>query len=153
MRRTQRGAALLEFAVALPFSLMLFVGISDFSVYFWRQSQMEETARLALIKISPALPQYAAADIDALHRYAHALQDQIRSESGSTTLTIALTRDYACPTATGEEQPSTEIPTHCKDERAYLRIAGDTPVAPMFTPLRAIGFPKTAFSRHVIRLR
>jgi len=153
MRRTQRGAALLEFAVALPFSLMLFVGISDFSVYFWRQSQMEETARLALAKISPALARYAAADTETLRRYAQTLQQEARLESGANTMTIALTRDYACPTATGGEQPSTGIPTHCKDERAYLRLAGDAPVSPMLTPLSAVGFPKTAFSRHVIRLQ
>lgn len=153
MRRKQRGAALLEFAVALPFSLMLFIGIGDFSVYFWRQTQMEEVARMTAARITPALAGYAAADGEALHQYSQILQEEIRKETGSRKMTIALTRDYACPLTSGAEEESTNVSRQCTDERVYLRIASDDPVAPLLGPLRAFGFPKTTFSRHVIRLR
>jgi hypothetical protein len=152
MRRIQRGAALLEFAVALPFSLMLFVGIGDFSAYFWHQTQMEEAARMTAARIAPALAGYAAADAEALHRYAQVLQDEVRKESGVRKMTIALSRDYACPLPSGAEQKATPESRQCKDERVYLRIASDDPVEPLLGPLRALGFPKTAFSRHVVRL-
>ena len=153
MRRNQRGAALLEFAVALPFSLMLFIGISDFSVYFWRQTQMEEAARMTAARITPSLAGYAAAGAEALHLYSQTLQEEVRKESGVKKMTIALTRDYACPLPSGAEQETTKDPRQCKDERVYLRIASDDPVEPLLGPLRALGFPKSAFSRHVIRLR
>ena len=153
MMQRQRGAALLEFAVALPFSLLLFIGIGDFSVYFWRQTQIEEIVRLASAKIVPAPSRYAAADARALFSYAQLLQGEIRQESGPETMTIALTRDYACPEPSGGERQSTAAPSQCKDERIYLGITAENPVGPLLSPLRALGYPKTTFARHVIRLQ
>jgi len=149
----ERGAALVEFAVALPFALILFIGIGDFSVYFWRQNQMEEAARLTTSKIAPALAGYASADAEVLHRFSQSLQEEVRKESGLNGMTIALTRHYACPLANGAEQELTAEPTQCTAERAYLGVVSDDPVEPMLGPLRAFGFPRTAFSRHMVRLQ
>ena len=149
----ERGAALIEFAVALPFALILFIGIGDFSVYFWRQNQMEEAARLTASKIAPALAEYASADAETLHRFSQSLQEEVRKESGVTGMTVALTRHYACPLASGAERELTAEPKQCSSERAYLRVVSDDPMEPLLGPLRAFGFPKTAFSRHVMRIR
>ncbi|MFN0104333.1 MAG: TadE/TadG family type IV pilus assembly protein [Bryobacteraceae bacterium] len=147
------GAALLEFAMALPFALILFIGIGDFSVYFWRQTQMEEAARLTVAKLAPSFPGYVAADADSLLRFSQALQEEVRNESGINRITVALSRQYACPQASGTEREPTAQPQLCSGERIYLRVASDDPVEPLLGPLRWMGFPKTAFSRHVIRIR
>jgi Flp pilus assembly protein TadG len=152
-RGRQRGAALLEFAVALPFALTIFLGISDFSVYFWSQTQMEEVARFAANRIAPDLPAYAAATDKALEELAHSLQDAVRKDSGRPEVTVALSRQFACPLADGKEKNVTAEPQLCEGERVYLRVVSDRAVAPLLGPLRLLGFPKTAFSRHVVRVR
>jgi hypothetical protein len=149
----RRGAALLEFAMALPFALILFIGIGDFSIYFWRQTAMEEASRLAAAQIAPALKDYLAADAAALHRLSRNLQAQVRTGSGIDNMTISLTRHYACPLPAGGERLPTAEPEHCRSERVYLRMANDDAAEPILTPLRWIGFPKSSFSRHVIRIR
>ena len=35
----------------------------------------------------------------------------------------------------------------------YLGITAENPVEPLLSPLRALGYPKTTFARHVIRLQ
>ena len=152
-RRRERGAALLEFAMALPFALTLFLGISDFSVYFWLQAQMEETARHTAGKIAPSLDGYATADATALSSMEHSLAESVRRETGAPELAISLSRHYACPSADGSEKNLTAEPQLCPGERVYLRVASDRAVTPLLGPLRLLGFPKTAFSRHFIRLR
>ena len=152
-RGRQRGAALLEFAVALPFALTIFLGISDFSVYFWSQTQMEEVARFAANRIAPDLPVYAAATDTSLAEFARTLQDAVRKDSGRPEVTVALSRHFACPLADGKEKNVTAEPQLCEGERVYLRVVSDRAVAPLLGPLRLLGFPKTAFSRHVIRVR
>jgi len=150
--KRERGAALLEFAMALPFALTLFIGIGDFSVYFWRQTQMEETARLTAAKISPVTDAYLSADAEALLRFNQALQEQVRKESGIRGMTIILQRQYACPLADGGDQELTAQARACPGERVYLRVAADDAVEPMLGPLRLMGYPKSAFSRHVMRI-
>ena len=150
LRRKQRGAALLEFAMALPFALTLFIGISDFSIYFWRQTEMEDVARLTAAKLPQNL---ATATAGALQNESRTLQSELRKVSGRQTLDLKLTRLYACPLATGGEVELTSEPGNCANERVYLRVANDYPVEPILGPLRWLGFPKTAFSRHVVRLR
>lgn len=149
----RRGGALLEFAMALPFALTLFIGIGDFSVYFWRQTQMEEISRLTASKIAPAVAGYLTADAAGLLQSSQSLQDQVRSESGVKSMTIALTRYYACPLADGADRELTGAAQQCPGERVYLRVNSDDAVEPLLGPLRWLGFPKTAFSRHVIRIR
>ncbi len=151
--KRERGGAILEFAMALPFALTLFIGIGDFSVYFWRQTQMEETARLTASKIAPDASGYVAADAAALLLFSQSLQDQVRTESGISGMMIALTRQYACPLANGADQELTSEAQQCPGERVYLRVNSDDAVEPLLGPLRWMGFPKSAFSRHVIRIR
>ena len=152
-QRKNRGAVLLEFAVALPFALTLFIGIADFSAYFWRQTQMEEVARIAVARMTPALGGYAAADAETLHRFTLSLQEDVRGDSGLPNLTVELTRQYACPLTSGADQELTSEPQLCTGERVYLRVASHYAVEPLLGPLRSMGFPETAFSRHVIRIR
>ena len=151
--KKRRGGALLEFAMALPFALTLFIGIGDFSVYFWCQTQMEETSRLTASKIAPAVAGYLTADAAGLLRASQSLQDQVRAESGVKSMTIALTRYYACPLADGADRELTGDAQQCPGERVYLRVNSDDAVEPLLGPLRWLGFPKSAFSRHVIRIR
>lgn len=152
-RRRQRGAALLEFAMGLPVALFVFVGIGDFAAYFWHQVRMEEAARATVARISPNLDGYAASSADALPGFAQTLQVAIRQESGLDRFSVTLSRHYACPTPTGTEQLVSPEPQLCSGERVYLRIATDHPVEPLLGPLRWIGYPKSAFSRHMIRIR
>lgn len=153
VRRRQQGAALLEFAMALPFALTLFLGLSDFSLYFWKQTRMEEAARLTAAKIAPALDGYAAADGPSLSLFSRTLEETVRQESGFANLRLSLSRHYACPLTDGAEKILTAEPQLCPGERVYLRVASDQPVAPLLAPLRLLGFPQTAFSRHFVRLR
>ena len=152
-RRRQRGAALLEFAMALPFALTLFLGISDFSIYFWSQTRMEEIARLTVSRMMPGLAGYAFASDAALTQLTRSLEETIRRESGVADVTLGLSRQFACPLADGKEKNVTAEPQLCEGERVYLRVVSDRAVAPLLGPLRLLGFPKTAFSRHVIRVR
>ena len=152
-RRKQRGAALLEFAMALPFALTLFVGISDFSVYFWSQTRMEEIARLTVNRMTPGLTGYATATDAALTQLSRSLEETIRRDSGVADVSLALSRHFACPLADGKEKNLTVEPQLCEGERVYLRVASDRAVAPLLGPLRLLGYPKTAFSRHFIRVR
>ncbi|MBI2685295.1 MAG: pilus assembly protein [Acidobacteria bacterium] len=151
--RSARGAALIEFAIALPFTLTLFIGIGDFTAYFWSQTQMEEVARLALSRIVPALDGYASADAGSFEKYENTIQESLRRETGRKELAIKLSRHYACPLPSGAEQNLFTEPQLCQGERVYLRVASDQPVAPLLAPLRLIGYPSRAFSRHVIRIR
>jgi hypothetical protein len=152
-RNRRRGAALMEFAMALPFAITLFLGIGDFVVYFWQQTRMEELARLTSAKIAPALAGYAAADTDTLARAARTLQETVRTESGQNAVSIQISRHYACPLPNGSEKNLTSSPQLCDGERVYLRVASDQAVTPLFGPLRLLGYPQTAFSRHFLRIR
>jgi hypothetical protein len=150
---SRRGAALLEFAMALPFALTLFLGIGDFSVFFWRQMQMEDTARLAVSRIHPNRPGFAAAAPEDFRRFASLLEQDLRLTANLPNLTVRLTRHYTCPFADGTEPPLSDLPTNCRNERVYLRLAASDPVDPILGPLRWAGFPKATFSHHFIRLR
>jgi hypothetical protein len=152
-RQRQTGGAILEFAIALPFALSVFLGIGDFSIYFWRQVQMEEVARIALATVVPSRDGYANADSDALHRFEQVLQNAVRAETGDGTVRIHLSHHYACPLPNGTEKSLTASPQLCAGERVYLRMAGDRAVSPLFGPLRLLGYPSTAFTRHFVRLR
>lgn len=149
-RSRQRGAALIEFALALPFALTLFVGIGDFSVYFWRLTKMEEVARIATAKLitSPLLAN--AASLESLQQ---SLQAELRQDSGNRSLTISLELAYACPDASGGEISLSPQPRHCPGERHYLRLNGEDTADPMLLPLRSMGFPRTVFTRHAVRIR
>lgn len=152
-RRRQRGAALLEFAMGLPFALTIFIGISDLSVYFWFQTQMEEVARMAAARVAPDLPAYATATEKGLAEFAIAVRDSVRRDSGHPEIDVTLTRHFACPLPDGKQKNLTTEPQLCDGERVYLRVVSDRAVAPLLGPLRLLGYPKTAFSRHVIRIR
>lgn len=149
----RRGAALLEFAMALPFALTLFVGIGDFSVYFWRQVQMEELARGVHRSITAAANTYAAADTSAFESLARAAEAEVRRLSDNPGLSVRLSRHYACPQVDGNESELSDRAVLCPGERTYLRVQTEQPVAPLLAPLRALGYPATAFSRHVLRLQ
>lgn len=149
----RRGAALLEFAVALPFALILFVGIGDFSVYFWRQTEMEEIARGLHQAIFASADSYASAAGSQLETLAHSLETDVRRRTGTPDLTVQLSRHYACPQAEGAENELSAVSRPCAGERIYLRVQAEKPAAPMLTPLRRLGYPTAAFSRHVLRLR
>jgi hypothetical protein len=152
-RRRQRGGALLEFAMVLPFSVMLFLGIGDFGVFFWRQTQMEEVERLAVRRVDSAPAGYATADEKALAGFGRLLEEDVRRDSGFPHVTLTLSRHYTCPLASGGERELTDRPQLCANERVYLRIASDQAVSPLLQPLRWMGFPETAFSRHFVRIR
>lgn len=152
-QRKRRGAALLEFAMALPFALTLFVGIGDFSVFFWRQTELEEVARDAAAKITRDVTSYTGADAGQFELLSRNLQEQLRTTSRRPQLTVELNRQYVCPLTSGAEQDTAGAPLHCTDERIYLRLAARDPVDPLLRPLRSLGFPGAAISRHAIRLR
>ncbi len=152
-RHRKRGAALLEFAMGLPIALFVFVGIGDFAAYFWHQVRMEEAARATVARITPNLEGYAVAPSDALAGFAQTLQIAVRQETGLDRFSVNLSRHYACPTSTGAEHLLSPEPQLCSGERVYLRIATDQAVEPLLGPLRWMGFPKAAFSRHMIRIR
>lgn len=151
--RTRRGGALIEFAIVLPFAVMLFVGIGDFGVYFWRLTQMEEVARLAVTRVNEAPAAYAAADEPALLRYTSQLEQDVRRDSGFPDVAVTLSRQYACPSAAGAEEKLFPEPQLCQGERVYVQVAGEHAVSPLLQPLVWMGFPKSAFSRHFMRIR
>jgi len=152
-RLSQRGAALLEFAIALPFAITLFLGISDFSVFFWRQTQMEETARLAVSRIAPNRIGFADAPPQDFLRFSQILEQDLRRASGHPNISLELTRHYTCPLADGSEPALSNQPHHCLNERVYLRLAASQAVDPILGPLRWAGFPTASFSHHFVRLR
>lgn len=151
--RSRRGGALVEFAIVLPFSVTLFLGIGDFGLYFWRMTQMEEVARLAVTRVQAAPAAYAAADEPALLRYTSQMEQDVRRDSGLPELTLALARRYACPSPEGAEEKLFPEPQLCQGERVYLQVAGEHAVSPLLQPLAWMGFPKSAFSRHFLRIR
>jgi len=42
-RRNQRGAALIELAVSLPFVVLLFIGLLDLTIFFYQRTQVQLT--------------------------------------------------------------------------------------------------------------
>lgn len=151
--RSRRGGALIEFAIALPFSVTLFLGIGDFGLYFWRLTQMEEAVRFAVSRVNAAPAAYAAADEPALLRYASQLENDVRLDSGYPEIAVTLSRQFACPSSTGSEDKLSPEPQLCQGERVYLQIAGEHAVSPLLQPLAWMGFPKSALSRHFLRIR
>lgn len=152
-KRGNRGAALLEFAMALPFALTVFLGIGDFSIFFWRQTEMEEIARLLTSQIAAESAQWVQADEKSLARLSESFRESVKEKTGHPRLALTFTRQYACPSPGGDEQTATALPQNCVGERIYLRVESDEVIEPIFKPLQWTGFPKTAFSRHVLRLR
>lgn len=151
--RHRRGAALLEFAMALPVAILLFAGIVDFSVFFWKQTEMEESARRVTRSILPAGEAYAAAGEDTMKRYVRTLEADLHRDSRFTNVSVSLERQYACPTASGAEEAPALFQRNCPGERIYLRIANTAPVEPILAPLAWMGFPKQTFTRHTLRVR
>jgi len=149
----RRGAALIEFAIGLPFALMLFIGISDFTGYFWQQVRMEEVARWVHGRMAPTLDGYARADRETMARLALDLQAEAQKDLAMSDLRVTLSRHYACPLPTGGEKKLTDAAQLCDGERVYLRVVSDRDVAPLFAPLRQLGYPRTSFSRHFLRIR
>jgi len=153
MKNRRRGAALLEFAVSLPFALGLFIGIGDFSAFFWRQTRLEEANRTAVQRILSAAPAYAAIDSQAVEQRGWALEAEMRQADEFSSARLSLFRHFACPTEAGAEHALTAVPQRCPGERVYVEVAIGQPVEPLLAPLSCIGYPKQASSRHLIRIR
>ena len=114
---------------------------------------MEELARIVLATVVPSRDGYADANRDTLDRFERVLQNAVHAETGDGSVRIHLSHHYACPLPDGKEKSLTTSPQLCEGERVYLRMAGDRAVSPMFGPLRLLGYPSTAFTRHFVRLR
>lgn len=140
LRRRQRGAALIEMASILPFSVLLCVGLSDFSTYFWRQLRLEEASR-------------GAVSATALPPEAPALAARIGAETGSQAAEVTVTQHFTCPDANGEDREFTDTATHCDAERTYVRVVVQEPSAPLLTLLKAAGYPAYVRTRHWVRIR
>lgn len=151
-KRSVRGGALLEFAMALPFALILFLLIGDFALFFWRQAQMEEVSRAVAAQISPERTRYLPADDAGLRHLADGLRVKLQSHGGHESLAILLHRRYACPLLEGGEEAPTAAARQCAGERVYLRVECEETLQPLFRPLLAWGYPERAFSRHTLRL-
>lgn len=153
MRNRRRGAALLEFAVSLPFALGLFIGIGDFSAFFWRQTRLEDANRAAGQRVLTALSAYASIDSPAVEQRGWALEAEMRRSAEFADARLTLFRHFACPTEAGAEHALTAVPQLCPGERVYVEVAIGQPVEPLLAPLSWLGYPKQAFSRHMIRVR
>jgi TadE-like protein len=153
MKNRRRGAALLEFAVSLPFALGLFIGIGDFSAFFWRQTRLEEANRTAVHRVLAAAPAYASIDAPAVEQRGWALEAEMRQAAEFSSARLTLFRHFACPTEAGAEHALTAVPQLCPGERVYLEVAIGQPVEPLLAPLSWIGYPKQAASRHMVRIR
>jgi type II secretory pathway component PulK len=46
-RHPQKGAALIELAVSLPFVVMLFIGLLDLTIFFYQRTQIQLTLHTA----------------------------------------------------------------------------------------------------------
>jgi hypothetical protein len=153
MRRRERGAALLEFALAMPFAVLLFAGIADFGGFFWQQAQMEEVSRRAAARIGAARTGYATAGERETQGFAGNLETELRQESGRKGLRVQYQRRYACPEADGGERELRTGAANCPGERVYVTLQVSEPTAPLLSGLRHLGFPRSAESRHAIRVR
>lgn len=153
MNRRRRGAALLEFALSLPFALLLFVGIGDFSAFFWHQLRLEEASRDTIGRILPERAALVTADATGLAVRGHALENTLHQQTKLANANLALHHLYACPTATGAERAPTPAPQRCPGERVYLEIRIGQPVDPLLRPLLWMGYPRAAVARHLLRIR
>ncbi len=153
MRKRERGAALLEFAVAMPFALLLFAGIADFGGYFWQQTELEALSRRAAGRVGPARAGWAGAGEQEFQSYAANLETELRGKSGRKGLAVRSERRYACPDSGGGERELGAAATGCAGERVYVVMRVSEATAPLLGALRRVGFPAAAESRHTLRVR
>jgi hypothetical protein len=153
MKSGERGAALLEFAMAMPFALLLFAGIADFGGYFWQQTELEALSRRAAARIGPARAGWAAAGEREFQSYASNLETELRGESGRKGLRVQSERRYSCPDSGGGERELGAAATGCAGERVYVAMRVSEATAPLLGGLRHIGFPPAAECRHTLRVR
>lgn len=66
-RRKQRGAALIELAVSLPFVVLLFIGLLDLTIFFYQRTQVQLSLHTAAQSIMKNRAAYAdTANLDRL---------------------------------------------------------------------------------------
>lgn len=66
-RHPQKGAALIELAVSLPFVVMLFIGLLDLTIFFYQRTQIQLTLHTAAQSIIKNRAAYSdAANLDLL---------------------------------------------------------------------------------------
>lgn len=69
--RRQKGAALIELAVSLPFVVLLFIGLLDLTIFFYQRTQVQLTLHNAAQSIIKNRAAYS--DATALDRLANEL--------------------------------------------------------------------------------
>lgn len=67
IRKSQKGAALFELAVSLPFVVLLFIGLLDLTIFFYQRTQVQLTLHSATRSIIKNRAAYSdTANLDRL---------------------------------------------------------------------------------------
>lgn len=119
MRKKQKGAAMIELAVALPFVVLLFVGLLDLTMFFYQRTQVQLSLHSAAQSIIRNRAVYSdGADLDRLSNelYRNDVAFRLQHEDG-------LLRIDASRTITPMLRPlsAAGYPSHVV-ARAFIRL-------------------------------
>lgn len=85
MRRKEKGAALIELAVSLPFVVLLFIGLLDLTIFFYQRTQVQlslHTAAQSIIKNRAAYSDAANLDRLSNELYRNDVAFRLKHEDG-----------------------------------------------------------------------
>lgn len=151
-KRTRQGAAILEFALALPVAILLFLSLADFSLLFLQQARLEIAARTLAGQIAHHA-RNTRADSRALQSFADlALRSQELKEWTPADITVLAHRHYTCPLEGGGESKLMPERPGCQEERTYISVSLSAMTEPVVRPLTFTGFPRQILSRLTLRI-
>lgn len=123
MRRSRRGSALLETALAFPVLALMVTGVIDYGRVFSTNLQAGNAARAAAQVVLLEPERFQAGDLGGSIREVQAATELPEAEK-----LVTVERFSECPGAEGE-QP---YPAACPGAAGYLRVKVSLPLSPMF---------------------
>lgn len=109
--RSERGAAVLEFVIVMPFTFVLFALLLDFGRIYWGYQASVAGIRDASRYLARVAPVDICVSGGTLDNFEAALLTMVRNESGASVLPGGLTvtsvdADYTCVSGTFRTSPA-----------------------------------------------
>ncbi len=124
MRRSRRGSALLETALAFPVLALMVTGVIDYGRVFSTNLQAGNAARAGAQVVLLEPERFQTGDLSGSIREVQAATDLPDAEK-----LVTVERFSECPGTDEGEQP---YPAACPGAAGYLRVKVSLPLSPMF---------------------
>jgi len=129
LRRDERGVAAIEFAIVVPFLLLLLLGIVSYGGYFWIAHAVQQLAN------------------DGARAAVGGLDDTERRSLAQSSMTNAMT-SYAYLTSS-----AAQVTVDSQGQRIAIRVAYDASASPFWAMRTIVPMPSSTIRREaVVRL-